>query len=70
MENRPACPATPPRTIGVFVLDFALDDSLAEGAAGYAWLRFFCRQLAGGGARATLIFRAFVGGGRNLSADV
>ena len=42
----------------VFVLDFALDEFLAEGAAGCAWLRLFCRQRAGGGVRATLFFRA------------
>lgn len=57
----------------VFVLNFALDDSVAEGAAGWAWAyarRHRCgRHIADRSVRATLfLFFAFVGGGRDMGA--
>jgi len=37
VENRPACPATPPRTLAFFVLHFALNDAVAERAIVGGW---------------------------------
>ena len=57
---------------GVFVLNFALDDSLAEGAAVAQALRVIrFRQLSDRSVRPTRFFFAFsfVGGGRDLCAD-